>query len=73
MKEYTLYLIPGKKDGGYVVHVPALPGCIAEGSTVEEAIANARSAIATWLAMAEQRAEPTAEGKASTRMNSAAA
>ena len=32
-------------DGGYTVEVPSLPGCISEGDTVEEALANIREAI----------------------------
>ncbi|MEW6737161.1 MAG: type II toxin-antitoxin system HicB family antitoxin [Acidobacteriota bacterium] len=37
-------------EGGYTVHVPALPGCISEGDSVEEALANIREAIALYLA-----------------------
>ena len=36
-------------DGGYTVFVPSLPGCISEGDTREEAIANIREAIALYL------------------------
>ncbi|MSQ15561.1 MAG: type II toxin-antitoxin system HicB family antitoxin [Dehalococcoidia bacterium] len=45
MKRYTLLLIPDLEDGGYTVTVPALPGCVTEGDTLEEALANAREAI----------------------------
>lgn len=34
---------------GYTVNVPALPGCITEGDTVEEALANAREAIGLYI------------------------
>ena len=37
------------EDGGYTVHVPALPGCVSEGDTLDEARANIREAIALWL------------------------
>jgi len=37
------------EDGGYTVHVPSLPGCISEGETVEEALANIEEAIALYL------------------------
>ena len=37
------------EDGGYTVHVPSLPGCISEGDTYEEALANIREAIALYL------------------------
>lgn len=33
------------EEGGYTVHVPALPGCFSEGDTLEEAKANAAEAI----------------------------
>jgi predicted RNase H-like HicB family nuclease len=36
-------------EGGYTVHVPALPGCISEGDTLEEAMANIREAIELYL------------------------
>ncbi len=36
-------------DGGYTVYVPQLPGCISEGETVEEALANIREAIELYL------------------------
>ena len=36
-------------DGGYTVYVPALPGCISEGETREEALSNIREAIVLYL------------------------
>jgi len=40
-------------EGGYTVYVPALPGCISEGETVEDALANIREAIRLYLAPVE--------------------
>jgi predicted RNase H-like HicB family nuclease len=37
------------EDGGYTVYVPALPGCISEGDTVEDALANIQEAIELYL------------------------
>ena len=37
------------EDGGYTVFVPALPGCISEGDTKEEALRNIREAIELYL------------------------
>jgi predicted RNase H-like HicB family nuclease len=45
---YTVLLEP-EDDGGYVVSVPALPGCISQGDTREEALANIREAISVYL------------------------
>jgi predicted RNase H-like HicB family nuclease len=36
-------------EGGYTAIVPALPGCISEGNTREEALANIREAIVLYL------------------------
>jgi predicted RNase H-like HicB family nuclease len=37
------------EEGGYTVYVPSLPGCISEGDTIEEALANIKEAIALYL------------------------
>ena len=36
-------------EGGYTVFVPSLPGCISEGETVEDALANIQEAIELYL------------------------
>jgi predicted RNase H-like HicB family nuclease len=36
-------------EGGYTAYVPSLPGCISEGDTAEEAMANIREAIELYL------------------------
>ncbi len=45
-----IVLIPDLEVGGYTVEVPSLPGCVTEGDTVEEALANARDAIDLYIA-----------------------
>lgn len=42
---FTILLDPDLAGEGYTVTVPALPGCITEGRTIDEALANAREAI----------------------------
>jgi predicted RNase H-like HicB family nuclease len=37
------------EEGGFTVYVPSLPGCISEGETQEEALANIREAIELYL------------------------
>ena len=58
---YSVLLIPDIEDGGYTVTVPALPGCITEGDTVEEALINAREAIACRLQGLALDGEPIPE------------
>ncbi len=36
-------------EGGFTVYVPALPGCISEGETIDQALANIREAIELYL------------------------
>jgi predicted RNase H-like HicB family nuclease len=38
--------------GGFVAFVPDLPGCMSDGETPEEALANIRDAIEEWMAAA---------------------
>ena len=44
-------------DGGFTALVPSLPGCISEGDTREEAVANVREAIELYLEPVDDDAE----------------
>ena len=46
------------EDGAYVATCPALPGCISEGKTRKEALANIRDAIEGYLASLKKHHEP---------------
>ena len=43
------------EEGGFWAEVPALPGCVTEGDSMEEVMANLKDAIEGWLAVAETR------------------
>lgn len=45
--------VPADEGGGYMVSFPDLPGCIADGTTIDEAISEAHDAFEAWV-MAEQ-------------------
>lgn len=49
MRSYTVLLIPDTEEGGFTVRVPALPGCITEGDSLEESLENAKDAIRLYL------------------------
>ncbi len=51
-------LIEQDEDGVFVVEVPALPGCISQGNTREEALRNIQEAIAAYLESLEAHGEP---------------
>lgn len=51
-------IIEQDEDGVYVVSVPELPGCISQGKSREEALANIRDAISGYLASLRKHNEP---------------
>lgn len=48
VRTYTIVLDPDL-ESGFTVTVPALPGCVTQGETVQECIANAEEAISLYL------------------------
>lgn len=46
--KYTAVFEP-EKTGGYSVEIPALPGCISQGETFEDAVSNIREAAELYL------------------------
>jgi predicted RNase H-like HicB family nuclease len=49
VRAFTVVLDPDEDEGGYTVTVPALPGCITQGDSFEDAIAMARDAIQGYV------------------------
>jgi len=46
-------VVEPSEEGGYTVYVPSLPGCMNEGETVEEALANIKEAVELYLGPVE--------------------
>lgn len=44
-------IIHEAEEGGYWAEVPALPGCVTQGETVEDVTLNLREAIEGWLSV----------------------
>jgi predicted RNase H-like HicB family nuclease len=44
-------IVHEEPTGGYWAEVPALPGCMTQGETIDEVMANVREAIEGWLAV----------------------
>lgn len=55
-------LYPGE-DGYFVVEVPSLPGCISQGKTREEALANVEEAIVLYIETLQNRGETIPEDR----------
>jgi predicted RNase H-like HicB family nuclease len=60
MRTYSIVLDPDA-ESGYTVTVPALPGCVTEGETVDECLANAREAIELYLETLTSAGKPIPE------------
>jgi predicted RNase H-like HicB family nuclease len=43
------------EEGGYWAEVPALPGCVSEGETLDEVLVNIREAAGGWIEVAADR------------------
>ncbi|MEA2034708.1 MAG: type II toxin-antitoxin system HicB family antitoxin [Euryarchaeota archaeon] len=54
---YTV-IMEKNEDGGYTVTVPSLPGCISEGSTWDEALAEIEEAISGYIEVAKKSGRP---------------
>jgi predicted RNase H-like HicB family nuclease len=63
MSKYELIIYWSKEDEAFVVEVPELPGCMADGATYAEAVANAQVVIAEWIETARQTGRPIPEPK----------
>ena len=48
-------LIHPAEEGGFWAEVPALPGCVSEGETWNETLANIREAAEGWLEVSDER------------------
>lgn len=63
--KYELIMYWSEEDQSFIVEVPELPGCMADGATQSEALANAQKVIDEWIATAKElgREIPKAKGK----------
>ena len=52
-------LIHSAEEGGYWAEVPALPGCVSQGETMDELRSNIREAIEGWLTAEDADAQKT--------------
>lgn len=62
---YELVIYWSDEDQGFVVEVPELPGCMADGATYQDAVKNVEIIIDEWIATAHElgRTIPEPAGK----------
>jgi predicted RNase H-like HicB family nuclease len=53
MYRYELIIFWSEEDQRYLVEVPELPGCMADGETYQEAIKTAETVISEWIETAQ--------------------
>ena len=58
VEEYQTLIYWSAADAAFIVEVPHLPGCMADGVTQELALANARVIIAEWQETAHEMGRP---------------
>jgi predicted RNase H-like HicB family nuclease len=63
MTKYEIILYWSVDDDAFVAEVPELPGCAADGSTRQEALANAEIVIREWIETARELGRPIPESK----------
>ncbi len=65
MIRYEMIIYWSEEDQAFIVEVPELPGCMADGATYQEAIANAEVVIQEWIETARElgRAIPEPKGR----------
>jgi predicted RNase H-like HicB family nuclease len=65
MIRYEVIIYWSDEDKAFVVEVPELPGCMADGATYQEALANAEVIIKEWIETAKSlgRVIPEPKGR----------
>ena len=63
MFKYELILYWSQEDEAFIVEVPELAGCMADGETYEKAIHNAQQVIKEWVETAKEIGRPIPEPK----------
>ena len=56
--KYEMIIYWSQQDEAYVVEVPELPGCMADGRSYQEAVANAEAIISEWITTARELGRP---------------
>ena len=63
MSRYEVIIYWSDEDNAYVAEIPELPGCMADGSTYQAALANAEAVIQEWIETAKELNRPIPEPK----------
>ena len=62
---FNISKLPDEEGGGYLIEFPDLPGCISDGDTIDEAIANGKDALFCWIETAKQYGDEVPQPRSS--------
>ena len=63
LNKYEVIIYWSDEDQAFIAEVPELAGCVADGATYQEAVANAEIAIQEWIETAKELGRPIPEPK----------
>lgn len=63
MSKYEIIIYWSEEDGSFIAEVPELAGCMADGATYQEALANAEIIIEEWIETARDLGRQIPEPK----------
>ena len=69
MHQYERIIYWSEEDQAFIVEVPELPGCMADGQSVEEAVRNAERVITEWIETAIEDGRPVPDPKGKLLMS----
>ena len=64
---FTIRPMTAEEGGGYLIEFPDLPGCMSDGETIEEAIANGAEAKGDWIAAMVAAGRPVPQPSAEAK------
>lgn len=61
--KYEIIIYWSQQDGHYIAEVPELPGCMADGETLEDTLAMVQEVMQLWIETAKEDGDPVPEPK----------
>lgn len=63
MNKYEIIIYWSDEDQAFIAEVPELPGCMSDGASYQEALANAEVVIQEWIETAKELGRPIPDPK----------
>jgi predicted RNase H-like HicB family nuclease len=63
MSKYEVIIYWSEQDNSFIAEVPELPGCMADGESYKDALANVEGIVQEWIETAQEIGRPIPEPK----------